>query len=65
MNVYQFFVGFILGAFVGVIFLQLFMLRVIRKSWKTCVMGLTDFDIKCINEEYAKRKRMMEQEGKA
>ena len=36
-----------------------------KKAWRTLVMGLDDFDIKCINKEYAKRKRMMEQEGKA
>lgn len=55
-----FIVGFALG-FLVCLFLEC---ESRKKAWRTVVMGLDDFDIKCINEEYAKRKRMMEQGAK-
>ena len=69
MNESFMFLPFVIGISVGVVLgffvvSPIYEMRQRKKAWRTLTMGLDDFDIKCINEEYAKRKHI-EQEGKA
>lgn len=53
---YLFFVAFIAGVIVGITALNIYELHNRRKAWRTLTLDLDDFDIKCINGEYARRK---------
>ena len=47
---------FCLGICVGVVGTAIYLTEKIRQFWREATLGMTDFDIKCINEEYARRK---------
>ena len=49
--------SFCLGVFVGAIGMIIYDIEKIKRFWRKETLGLTDFDIKCINEEYARRTR--------
>jgi hypothetical protein len=57
---YIVFASFIAGVLVGTTALNIYELHHRRKAWRTLTLGLDDFDIKCINEEYARRKKEKE-----
>lgn len=50
---------FISGIAIGYAISLILEIRNTRNMWKKLVVGLDDFDIKCINEEYAKRKKIL------
>ena len=47
---------FCLGAFAGFVGITIYDIKKTRQFWHKATLGMTDFDIKCINEEYARRK---------
>lgn len=55
---YIVFIVFITGVIVGIVTLNIYELHDRRKAWRTLTLGLDDFDIKCINEEYQRRKNI-------
>ena len=60
IDVYIVFAAFIAGVLIGITALSIYELHCRRKAWRTLTLGLDDFDIKCINEEYARRKKAKE-----
>ena len=52
--------GFCLGVCVGMVGLNIYETIRIKQFWNKATLGLTDFDIKCINDEYARRKKAKE-----
>ena len=48
--------SFFLGVGVGMIVLFIYEIERTKRFWRKETLGLTDFDIKCINEEYARRR---------
>lgn len=54
---YIVFAAFIAGVLVGTTALNIYEMCIRRKAWRTLTLGLDDFDIKCINDEYARRKK--------
>lgn len=55
---YIVFTAFIAGVLAGIATLSVYELHCRRKSWRTLTLGLDDFDIRCINEEYQRRKKL-------
>lgn len=47
---------FCLGVCVGVVGTAIYITENIRQFWREATLGMTDFDVKCINEEYSHRK---------
>jgi hypothetical protein len=47
---------FVVGVIVGVSGFCIYEIERTRRFWRSETLGLSDFDIKCINEEYARRK---------
>jgi hypothetical protein len=47
--------SFCLGVCVGIIGMIIYDIEKTKRFWRKETLGLTDFDIKCINEEYARR----------
>ena len=48
--------SFCLGICVGAIVMIIYDIEKTKRFWRKETLGLTDFDIKCINEEYARRR---------
>jgi hypothetical protein len=48
--------SFFLGVGVGMVVLFIYEIERTKRFWRKTTLGLTDFDIKCINEEYARRR---------
>lgn len=48
---------FVLGVCVGSVGTAIYTTEKIRQFWCKATLGMTDFDIKCINDEYARRKK--------
>jgi hypothetical protein len=48
--------SFCLGVGVGAIVMIIYDIEKIKQFWRKETLELTDFDIKCINEEYARRR---------
>lgn len=48
--------GICVGICVGIVGTAIYITEKIRQFWREATLGMTDFDIKCINEEYARRK---------
>jgi hypothetical protein len=48
--------SFCLGVCVGAIGMIIYDIEKTKRFWRKETLGLTDFDIKCINEEYARRR---------
>ena len=49
--------SFCLGVCVGAIIMIIYDIEKTKRFWRKETLGLTDFDIKCMNDEYARRKR--------
>lgn len=47
---------FCLGVCVGSVGTVIYATEKQKQFWHKATLGMTDFDIKCINEEYARRK---------
>ena len=47
---------FWLGVCAGVVGTAIYNIKKTKRFWHEATLGMTDFDIKCINEEYARRK---------
>lgn len=47
---------FWLGICAGVVGTAIYNIKKTKQFWHEATLGMTDFDIKCINEEYARRK---------
>ena len=47
---------FCLGVCVGSVGTAIYATEKIRQFWHKATLEMTDFDIKCINEEYTRRK---------
>ena len=47
--------SFCLGVCVGAIGMIIYDIEKTKRFWRKTTLGLTDFDIKCIIEEYARR----------
>jgi hypothetical protein len=54
-NMIEYWQAFLAGVLVGTTALNIYELHYRRKAWRTLTLGLDDFDIKCINEEYARK----------
>lgn len=52
--------SFCLGVCVGMVGTNIYETKKIKQFWRKATLGLTDFDIKCINDEYARRKKAKE-----
>lgn len=50
--------SFCLGVCAGIVGTNIYETKKMKKLWHKATLGLTDFDIKCINDEYARRKRV-------
>ena len=48
---------FCLGICIGSIGTNIYNVKKTKQFWHKAVLGMTDFDIKCINDEYARRKK--------
>ena len=48
--------SFCLGICVGAIGMIIYDIEKTKRFWRKETLGLTDFDIKCINEEYVRRR---------
>jgi hypothetical protein len=48
--------GFCLGICVGAVGMIIYDIEKTKRFWRKMTLGMTDFDIKCMNEEYARRK---------
>ena len=49
--------AFCFGVLVGGIGACVYEIELTKRFWRKTTLGLTDFDIKCMNDEYARRKR--------
>lgn len=47
---------FCLGVCTGLVVITIYDAKKTRQFWHKATLGMTDFDIKCINEEYSRRK---------
>jgi hypothetical protein len=52
--------SFCLGVCAGLVGTNIYETIKIKRFWHKATLGLTDFDIKCINDEYARRKKAEE-----
>jgi len=50
------FFAFGFGVIVGGLGVCIWEMERTKKYWRKATLGMTDFDIECINREYAKRK---------
>ena len=48
--------SFCLGVCVGAIIMIIYDIEKTKRFWRKETLGLTDFDIKCINDEYVRRR---------
>jgi hypothetical protein len=48
--------SFCLGVGVGAIVMIIYDIEKTKRFWRKETLDLTDFDVKCINEEYARRR---------
>lgn len=60
MTMFEIIYSFCVGVCVGVIGLNTYETVKLKQFWHKATLGLTDFDIKCINDEYARRKKAKE-----
>jgi hypothetical protein len=54
--IFAFCFGVIYGVIVGGIGVCIWEIDRKKRFWRKATLGMTDFDIKCMNEEYARRK---------
>ena len=52
----EMFYSFCLGVCVGAIIMIIYDIEKTKRFWRKETLGLTDFDIKCINDEYVRRR---------
>ena len=50
------FFAFGFGVIVGGLGVCIWEIERTKRFWRKATLGMTDFDIKCMNEEYARRK---------
>jgi hypothetical protein len=48
--------SFCLGVCGGAVGMIIYDIEKTKRFWRKATLGLTDFDIKCINEEYVRRR---------